>query len=295
MVNNDVGFAVGGEGVDGIVLSTTDGGAAWKPQTFGPSFLALSFVDESRGWVAGAFGAIWNTMDGGANWRPQNSTTSNALASIQFRTPPSALPEVPDVPGLIGWAAGDHGTILVTTNGGATWVAQNSGVTDFFASIYFAADRNHGWVAGETTAGGGRILNTTNGGTSWAIQFTTPAPLNSVFFIDQNTGWAAGGGSSGSGFILKTTNGGVNWTYQLYGVEGVNSIHFTGPKTGWAVGSRATMYETTNGGESWVLQTRIFGEDYASVYFTSPSSGWVTGSRGTILHTKFCFQCDKEK
>jgi photosystem II stability/assembly factor-like uncharacterized protein len=294
MVDNDIGFAVGGEGFDGIVLSTTNGGAMWTPQLLGLSLLSLSFVDDSRGWVSGAYGAIWNTMDGGASWRPQNSGTSNALASIQFRTAPSQLPDVPDVPALIGWAAGEGGTILKSTNGGATWIAQNSGVTDSFASIRFAANRNTGWVAGYCGQNCGHILNTTDGGANWKIQFTAVAPLSDVFFLDENIGWAVGG--SGGGIILNTTDGGENWAYQLYGgVNTLTSVHFSGRYTGWAVGQLGTMLETTDGGAHWVLQTKIFGEDYASVYFTSPSSGWVTGSRGTILHTNFCFQCDKEK
>ncbi len=291
MINNDIGFAVAGEGTDGIFLKTANGGEVWTPQQFGNSLLSLSFISQDRGWVVGAYGDIWNTEDGGNSWKLQNSGTSSALTSVQFRTPP---PPLPDVPFVIGWAAGDQGTILKTTNG-ATWVALNSGVSDFFASIFFAQDRNHGWVGGSTAGGAGRILNTTNGGTSWAIQFTTSSPVNSIFFIDQNTGWAAGGSSSGTGFILKTTNGGANWTYKLSGVDGLNSVHFTGQNTGWAVGTRGSMFETTDGGQTWVRQTRIFGEDYASVFFTSPSSGWVTGSRGAILHTTFCFQCDKEK
>jgi photosystem II stability/assembly factor-like uncharacterized protein len=233
-------------------------------------------------------------MDGGAHWSLQNSGTGNALASIQFRTPPPPLPKVPDVPALIGWAAGEQGTILKSTNGGTTWIAQNSGVTDSFSSIDFAANRNTGWVVGSCGQNCGRILNTTDGGTNWKVQFTAVAPLSDVFFLDENTGWAVGGGVAG--IILNTTDGGGTWTYQLYGgVNTLTSVHFSGRYTGWAVGWLGTMLETTDGGAHWVLQTKIFGEDYASVYFNSPGSGWVTGSRGTILHTTFCFQCDKEK
>ena len=37
------------------------------------------------------------------------------------------------------WAVGDRGTVLATTNGGKTWIAQTSGTTQFLSGIAAAS------------------------------------------------------------------------------------------------------------------------------------------------------------
>ncbi len=58
-----------------------------------------------------------------------------------------------------GTAVGAEGTILHTTDGGATWTLQSSGTTVPLSGVTFV-DANTGWAVGE----GGTILHTTTGG-----------------------------------------------------------------------------------------------------------------------------------
>jgi photosystem II stability/assembly factor-like uncharacterized protein len=58
-----------------------------------------------------------------------------------------------------GTAVGQNGTIVRTTNGGTTWVEQDSGTTNNLAGVSFV-DANTGWAAGSN----GTILHTKNGG-----------------------------------------------------------------------------------------------------------------------------------
>ena len=61
---------------------------------------------------------------------------------------------------LIGWAVGQKGTILQTTDEGASWKAQTSGTTEFLLAVEFL-DANNGWVVGTQPRGGtGTILST---------------------------------------------------------------------------------------------------------------------------------------
>nr|MCU0294777.1 YCF48-related protein [Candidatus Nanopelagicales bacterium] len=55
-----------------------------------------------------------------------------------------------------GWAVGDGGTILATSDGGATWTAQSSGTTENVLYGVAFTDASHGWAVG----GGGTILAT---------------------------------------------------------------------------------------------------------------------------------------
>ncbi|MGL5034602.1 MAG: photosynthesis system II assembly factor Ycf48, partial [Microcystaceae cyanobacterium] len=56
---------------------------------------------------------------------------------------------------------------------------------------------------------------------------------------------------------------------------------------GWLVGTRETIFETTDGGDSWQKRSLDLGDEKAS--FTSVSfsgkEGWITGKPSILLHT----------
>src|SRR5579864_1660032 len=87
-----------------------------------------------------------------------------------------------------GWVVGDNGTILHTSDGGATWRPQASGMSDALFGVSFV-DTNNGWAVGEPAA----ILHTSNGGATWSHQTSgTANNLLGVSFVDANNGWAVG-------------------------------------------------------------------------------------------------------
>jgi len=75
------------------------------------------------------------------------------------------LNSVDFVSATIGWAVGEHGTILNTTNGGIKWTLQLSGGIKFLEDVSFT-DTNNGTIVGVA----GTILRTTNSGTTWIEQ-----------------------------------------------------------------------------------------------------------------------------
>ena len=72
------------------------------------------------------------------------------------------LKSVKFVSSNIGWAVGESGALIKTTNGGETWLVQPTGINNTLSSVDFA-DENNGIVVGTF----GIILRTTNGGISW--------------------------------------------------------------------------------------------------------------------------------
>jgi photosystem II stability/assembly factor-like uncharacterized protein len=99
-----------------------------------------------------------------------------------------------------GWAVGTGGTILKTTDAGASWTAQPAGTSATLYGVHFV-DAQRGWVVGS----GGTILATRDGGTTWQRQQAgTSADLRSVWFTSAEEGWIVGHG----GVILRTTTGG---------------------------------------------------------------------------------------
>ena len=99
-----------------------------------------------------------------------------------------------------GYAVGDAGTILKTTDAGTTWTAQLSGTVNGIEAVYFP-HADTGYAVGDT----GIILKTIDGGVSWISQESgTMNNLYSLSFTDVSTGYTAGS----SGTSLNTTNGG---------------------------------------------------------------------------------------
>lgn len=64
-------------------------------------------------------------------------------------------------------------TILKTTDGGSSWVEQDSGTLASLTSVYFV-DAQHGWTVGARNNAphlSACILATTDGGASWQLQY----------------------------------------------------------------------------------------------------------------------------
>ena len=164
-------------------------------------------------------------------WYPQNSGTTQHLNKVQF------------VDANTGWAVGDSGLILHTSNGGADWIQQVSGTNLKLVDISFV-DSNTGWVLGNDWAPS-VLIKTTNGGLDWIQQIQDSINLNAVFFIDENIGWLVG-----EGIILKTTDGGNIWIPNpiQYGGE---DIQFLDPFTGY-LASVGSFFKSTDGGDNWI-------------------------------------------
>ena len=156
-----------------------------------------------------------------------------------------------------GWAAGEGGTIIHTSDGGDSWIAQNSTVQTFIVDIFFI-NENLGWALTfrDTFPFGTIVLNTSNGGDTWITENYPDenAIMNTVFFFDSLNGWIGGT------YIAGTTNGGVTWveadvdSSMISGLP-VFNFNFYSRQFGYACGGyldlAGVIWRTTNYGESW--------------------------------------------
>jgi photosystem II stability/assembly factor-like uncharacterized protein len=146
------------------------------------------------------------------------------------------------------WIVGGGGTILRTTDGGQSWVEQNSPTTQNLRAVHFAGAEN-GWAVGPN----GLILKASASqrrpdGTLPVKWELLPAPtkenLNDVFFVNAQEGWVAGEHAT----ILHTTDGGRTWEDALADVEvkryvNFNRLFFLSRSLGWAVGTSGAIYK----------------------------------------------------
>jgi photosystem II stability/assembly factor-like uncharacterized protein len=192
----------------------------------------------------------------------------------------------------IRFAVGEAGTIINTTNAGASWQQQASGVQKNLNGVSF-----FGSTTGCAVGDNGTITYTANG-TTWtpATGVPTTLPLNAVDFgfSQQGTGfpdtaWAVGL----KGTIISAFAGSANacsgtWTTQTSGItanlNGVAWCRCAGQDV-WAVGDYGHVLATTNGGSTWTPQTSGTGQNLEAVVFVDSQTGWAVGKRGVIIHT----------
>lgn len=183
-------------------------------------------------------------------WLPVNSPASHKIMKAQF------------LDTVYGWACGDSGTIVHTSNSGANWVLQPNWTNEFPIDDIFFINRNLGWaVSNDFFFHGSIILKTTNGGLNWSDSRYPDSTLvfNTIYFLDSATGFMSGA----SGLIYKTTNAGNNWfncfidtaycsflylmpKKQFYFID--NMVGFV---SGGQIDIQGMIWRTTNGGAHW--------------------------------------------
>jgi photosystem II stability/assembly factor-like uncharacterized protein len=182
-------------------------------------------------------------------WVKQNTSTDTRLLRCSF----------PDTSN--GWACGDMGTIIHTSNGGTNWIIQSTPIDFYIHDIYFI-NKNTGWaIANEFFYEGSIILSTTNAGQTWdTTQFQdTTIFLTTIHYTDSLNGWVG----AITGHIYKTTNAGLDWTYTpndsgMFSSFRINRFRFFSQDYGYAVGGQidivGSIWRTDNSGGLWTSQ-----------------------------------------
>ena len=130
---------------------------------------------------------------------------------------------------VVGYENPD-GMILRTTDGGNSWVRQNSGLNDPFDGINFFGVRFVNSNVGTIVGDDGIILRTTDGGSNWVQQTSdTTDLLYAVHFSDENHGAAVG---FLNGTVHRTTDGGQSWGPQNTQATGLLGVYFIDANAG---------------------------------------------------------------
>ena len=181
-------------------------------------------------------------------WEKIDTPTDQFLQSIHF------------VDSLYGWAVGNSGTIIHTSDGGDNWVIQDSKTENEIVDVFFL-NRSLGWASAwnyTILPFGTLLLKTTDGGFKWNVEAYREDNLfiTTILFTDSLNGWMGGRPHA----LVRTTDGGVNWQ-QAYidtmtlAFFPVLNIQFYNAQYGYACGGRfdiaGVIWRTTNSGDSW--------------------------------------------
>lgn len=180
------------------------------------------------------------------------------------------------VDSLTGWAAGENGSVMKTTNGGSSWTKLESGYTHDLVDIAFASPMD-----GCAVSEDGYCLRTTDGGSSWSSQKITQYWLGTICYSDANNVWATGE----YGVIVHSSNGGATWHVQKSSISWGDyyDISFSTPQVGWAVG-QINPLKTTDGGATWIDVTSG-PSDMEIVQFVDANFGWASSGNGAVMRT----------
>lgn len=212
-----------------------------------------------------------------------------------------------------GFAAGEAGTILKTTDGGLTWNIVRGGDLLDFRSIDFV-NATHGWAVSLT----GTVVGTTNGGANWMTLSTDPLGPNYVLgrfydveFFGTTEGVAVGTAQDEPPFVLHTYNGGSGMWYRemsagtyepppelpsfpKVGLGEFYAIDYPVAGRAWAVGHDRYKgankpvvwdYDSARTGTEWYAQTITGTGPLYDVDFSSTTLGIAVGSGGRTYRT----------
>jgi photosystem II stability/assembly factor-like uncharacterized protein len=183
-----------------------------------------------------------------------------------------------------GWAVGDSGSILYSTDGGKVWDYQEGQTASSLLDVQFITHRT-GWIVGANHT----ILKTENGGKVWykiPINNDNSGIFLSLSFINAQIGWIA----DNTGHIFRTTDSGNSWTEQESHTHwAITSMQFLNENHGWAITTNKIALATTDGGMHWnQIPVPSISDNIPVVctdlFFIDESHGWICGMyAGSIM------------
>lgn len=150
-----------------------------------------------------------------------------------------------------GWACGDLGALIKTTDGGNSWTVSQTNTTTPILKI-----RSYNGQIVIASGYYGLILRSTDAGETFEqVTSGVTGDLWGLEMINDTLGWACGNANS----LIKTTDSGLNW--QVVNIPGYSSdlwwIDFLTYKYGYIAGNGGKVFNTTDGGNSWSEQQTI--------------------------------------
>jgi photosystem II stability/assembly factor-like uncharacterized protein len=211
--------------------------------------------------MKGAFLAVATValpLTAGAQWQAQRSPTTASLRGLSV------------VSDRVAWASGTRGTVVRTTDGGATWRLVSVPGADSldFRDVEAFGDRR-AYVLSIGNGSASRIYKTEDGGATWAVQFTnsdTTAFYDCVGFWNAERGLAMSDPVGGRFRVIGTSDGGATWTVlpperMPLAIPGEAAFAASGtclvvgaPDRVWIAsggGSQARVYRSGTGGINW--------------------------------------------
>lgn len=193
----------------------------------------------------------------------------------------------------IGYAVGEAGLVIKTTDGGSTWQEQKPVTGNPLNSVYFINE-----LIGFAAGGYSTIIKTDDGGKTWN---TVPAIRNvdpydayfSIKFLDSKIGTI----TNINGQTIRTLDGGNSWTATPINYDNYSPFFksfFIDKNIGYVCDFWGNIKKTTDAGLNWTKVYDINLSDplpnysqryFTSIYFFDSNNGWAVGIEGIFITT----------
>ncbi|GEM_PF-798168 len=216
-----------------------------------------------------------------------------------------------------GFVVGDHGTLLRTTDAGASWIEESIGFSLPLRSLAILS-LNNMFVVGEF----GTCYHSVDSGKTWSrIDLGITSDLRGVAFLEPANGWVFGK----NGALFRSTDGGGNWAKQsadstksIVGVVGdairtliimddgtmsrsidrgttwqqigsglpmkIHAARSLG-STVWLAGDSGFVMESTNFGLLWSIRSIATMTNLHAIHLIQPSLLYVAGDNGKVFYS----------
>jgi len=230
----DVSNGIACSFINGIFI-TQNSGLSWiyKQSNLG-SYITSTFIIQFNKILATTNdGAILQSVDFGTSW------------SIIYQTYKSYLKNIYFVNSLFGAVCGYTNNILVTLDGGITFLNSYTGTTSYFNKVFITSISGTIYAVGTNNT----IIRSYNNGLTWNNIITTS--LIEIYFdinmYDENIGFVVGS----NGYVLKTTDSFT--TYKLFKLATVSfrCLLIYNLFTILVGGYNGILYLSTNAGDNW--------------------------------------------
>lgn len=268
------GVAVGDRG---SLVWSSDGGKSWQRQDMATDMALFDVaLSGKRELVVGQMGLV-RYRDGEGEWQNADSGTEERLLGVDLNADGLAV------------AVGTFGTMLRSTDGGATWTPVDFNLADHIEDGYQPHVNDvHVSADGTVTAVGefALIVRSTDGGQTWSIVHQDEVSLFGLEIRDDGVGFAVGQ----EGLVLRTDDAGETWRALDTGIyANLLGVASTADGTVVVPGMRH-MVISRDGGQTW--QQLENGDVDRNWYIDAVASGAGTFAVG---HTGRVIRIDKEK
>ena len=156
--------------------------------------LSIHCAPNGKLWVTASFATMyWQDNPGSESWQEFSLYDDLQFTTVRF------------VDETTGFAVGEFGTVIATTDGGVTWEQRTPIPNDFYPMAADFADASHGWVGGLD----GVIWHTSDGARTWERHETiTPSPIYTIRSSGDDV-FAVGGNAK----LVEFRDGAWQWVY----------------------------------------------------------------------------------
>ena len=233
-------------GGSGAFYKTTDAGQSWDISYLNTSSSISSphFVNAQVGFVTSRDHRIFKTTNAGETWEViYEDSDEFQYQGIDFYDENNIV--------IAAQKSFTDSKVLITSDGGETWTAYDSGVSENADSIFYS-------------------------GGIWEVDIISP-----------DTIYARGGGAGTYEAFYRTFDGGSNWETFEISVEGdtlvssyMEALEFVNDTVGFVAGPGGGIFKTEDSGTSWRrVNSQTEGEAYyfSNFFFLDEQTGWVGG------------------